>query len=331
MISLTPTQIPAHTTGLQQPKMSTTTTFPLLSLPLELRLQIYSHVLSDFALEMRRSGSLRSSGHNAVGPYHPLSYRALSLLFVCHQLHAETLPVLHRVPKPLAFRIHFIERLSTLPSVPAAFASSIRVVIFPSRSGSRRLLEALPHLRAVGVCRNALTRSPDLVWLGAGSLEALRTWMVGFVQAERFVGSLCQQWLLHYLYRSPGRAKVWCRVVATRSQSFMVEEEAEGQEERGREYVVKQAVWVDLDERERPECWRWCVPTRHEVRSVAGWQAARYNPPLETEASDEGLGMIVKWWCPQEGVTADGEGHLGHGTGGSKSVPFCWQGTRVYA
>lgn len=297
---------------------------PLLALPFELRLQIYSHALSNFALAMRRTGSV---GHNAVLPHHHTSYTALNLLLVCKQVRDEALPVLHHNPKALAFKMHFIERLEILPTIPAAYKDSIRVVLFTSRSGSQRLLEKLPNLAAVAVCRNALTRSPDLVWLGTGSLASLREWMISFIQADKFVLSLSQQWLLHYYYRSPGRKTVWCRVIATRSQSVIKATDA-------KEHLVKQAVWVNLDERGSPERWKWCQPTKHEVRGLSqNLHPAKYNPPLEIDTDDENLSMVCKWWtAPQQAEVANAAKSERPGSSDShRGVPFCWNGSRVYA
>lgn len=299
---------------------------PLLALPFELRLQIYGHALSDFALSMRRAGP--TVGQNAVRPLHSTSYTALNLLLVSKQVRAEALPVLHSNPKALAFKMQFIERLETLPTIPAPYRDSIRVVLFTSRSGSRRLLEKLPNLAAIGVCRNALTHSPDLVWLGTGSLAALRDWMISFIQADKFVLSLCQQWLLHYYYRTPGRKAVWCRVIATRSQPVVIKATD------AKEHMVKQAVWVNLDERGSPERWKWCRPTRHEVRGLTNeFHPAKYNPPLEGKAEDEGLSMICKWWtAPQQGeVSNAGKAGRPGMFENHHEVPFCWDGNRVLA
>lgn len=296
----------------------------LLALPYELRLQIYSHVLSNFALAMRRTGSV---GHNAVLPHHHTSYTALNLLLVCKQVREEAIPVLYRNPKALAFKMHFIERLETLPTIPAAYCESIRVVLFTSRSGSQRLLEKLPNLAAVAVCRNALTRSPDLVWLGTGSLAALREWMISFIQADKFVLSLSQQWLLQYYYRSPGRKTVWCRVIATRSQSVIKATDA-------KEHLVKQAVWVNLDERGNPERWKWCQPTKHEVRGLSqSFHPAKYNPPLEGDADDENLSMVCKWWAaPAQAEVQDAaKSERSDSSDSHRGLPFTWGGSRVYA
>lgn len=371
-----------------------------LALPLELRLQIYAHVLSDFSLVIRRPSHTLPSNQHSLAPtqlsaaptpipsppnttitpphpsvhVHPSSTTAhLSLLLTSRQIHTEALPLLYSIPKPLTFSLPYIDNLTPLPTLPPLFLPSIRTVLFPTRSGSRLLLEDLPNLRAIGVCRNALTRSPDLVWEdrwrgnghgngnhadggllgGEGKEETLREklgrmreWLVWFVGQASFVGSLNQQWLLHYWFRGyyfpeakGRRADVWCRVVGTAGRGVLSgvawdggQENEEGSE-RGNggwkeDWVVRQAVWVNLSDLKSPERWRWCVPTRHVVGAY--WSAASYNPPLEADAGDEGLAMICRWW----GVPAKDGGEdvrLGYGGGRAQGVPFVWNGRRVYA
>ena len=321
---------------------------------MELRLQIYAHLASTLSLTLRRSKPQPTAPVTTSSRPQSSGRNLLSLLLTCRQIHAEALPVIHSHPKPLVFAIPHLDSLTPLPSpgLPPAFAPSITTVLFPSRSGSRLLLEQLPNLRAIGVCRNALTRSPDLVWEGRNGdtggptlgekLAKMREWLVWLIGEKKFVWSLSQQWVVHYFYRGwyfpelekeRRRADVWCRVVGLMGKG-VVREVVAGEEtgvgwgmDLGEvdvgsgEWVVRQAVWVNLDDLSNPERWRWCVPTWHGV--TESWWPGSYNPPLEREAGDEGLATICRWWG---GGLEDEDGERK-----GQGVPLIWNGARFHS
>jgi hypothetical protein len=300
----------------------------LLSLPLELRQQIYTHVFSSFAFSIHRTSP---KNLNIVHPYATSSITARNLTLVCHQIRDESLPVLRTHPKTVIFLIRnsFLsrEQLPDLILKSHFLAASIRTLIFPTRFGSRRLLAAgkdgistlplLPNLRTVGVCRAALGGGTDRVWYRGNGVDtgseaenpaAVRAWMTRLITDEFFFAGLCQQWLLNFYVDGArkGKVRIWCRVIATREH---VEED--------------QAVWVDLDRRMEVAEWVWCVPTRRgreaqlvngmevvpdlgvmdgRASDVVGLDARTYSPPLEAGGGDidPGLWEVVRWWNPAE-------------------------------
>ncbi|KAE9382125.1 hypothetical protein N431DRAFT_507007 [Stipitochalara longipes BDJ] len=88
-------------------------TSPFLTvLPLEIRLQIYSEVLSSHTIPLH----LTNNGEALTAPRDILAQKLLSLSLTCHQISAESLPLLHTtntytVTTPTALRF-----LSRLPS-----------------------------------------------------------------------------------------------------------------------------------------------------------------------------------------------------------------------
>ncbi|KPI36312.1 uncharacterized protein AB675_7264 [Cyphellophora attinorum] len=287
----------------------------LLGLPYEIRSQILTYVLNDFALSIEKATNTRSSS-SRVGPYTPLSQKTLATLpLVNRQLREESLAILWTLPKLLAFRVPFIEHLETLP--PLLNATSITTVNFPSRFGSHALLTQLPNLKAIGVCRNALGRSPDLFYRAR--------------PRPKFIRNLTHKWLLTFMHDPTRKARIWCRVVTSRSSyedvSKVVEPtitawsdldrraqpatwQSQGRTEEMRRVLIvqREAIWVDLDTRADVSTWRWCEPTKHLQEEE--FDSARYNPPLVRaghavggQDRDGDLALIMKWWT----VAAAGE------------------------
>ena len=248
----------------------------LLTIPFEIRAEILDYVLEDFALSIEGDGK--------CVPYTPKSHRTLATLpLVNRQLRRESLHLLNRRPKLLAFRMPFIPHLVPVPAI--VNASRIRVVIMPFRFGSQVLLYQLPNLKAIGVCRNALG-SPDLIFQSDGRIRNFREFLVSHVATTDFIRTLFQQWLFRYFYSPERKAKIWCRVVPRRAGSAPVT-------------VVREAVWIDLDQREQPGSWHWCEPTEHSPGERL--DSARYNPPIVGTQTDRNLDLILKWWSAESG------------------------------
>lgn len=252
-----------------------------LTLPLEIRSQIFSHLFEDFALIVEKDGPRRSK----VVPYPTTSRDALHISRTNRQLRSESLAALRVLPIQVTFRLPFIEHLVPLPTVP--FMASIRVVVFPSRFGSHALLSQLPNLQAIGVCRNALgNSSPDLRWAYHHRVgTTIEDWLTDYMSTLGFILNLCQQWILDW-YRNPARtSKIWCRLVIERCSY-----------DDGDPAHIKQAVWVDLDRRLEMNSWVWCRSTPHLAGESV--ESAKYNPPPWETVKDQSLQTILRWWTP---------------------------------